>query len=127
MPRSTPVRADPLEYRTNLGRRPRVGVAAHRGRSAGAGFRGRSTLSYIAFKRRSYEEALESAESALVLHRRLDNLPGQAEALERIGDVHLALDERDLARTAWQQAVVILEHLQRATLPDVRRKLAALG
>jgi tetratricopeptide (TPR) repeat protein len=86
-----------------------------------------NTLSYIAFKQRSYGEALESAESALLLHRRLDNLPGQAEALERIGDVHLAIEERDLARAAWRQAVAILEHLQRATLPDVRRKLAALG
>ncbi|MGW6936042.1 ATP-binding protein [Lentzea sp. NPDC054927] len=86
-----------------------------------------NTLSFIKLKQGSYDQSLESAENALLLHKRLGNRPGQAEALERIGDVHLAMNERDDARTAWEQALVILEHLQRANLADVWRKLADLG
>jgi tetratricopeptide (TPR) repeat protein len=86
-----------------------------------------NTLSSIKFKQRSYERALESAERALTLHKHLGNRPGQAEALERIGDAYLAVDERENARAAWKQALVILEQLQRATLADVWRKLADLG
>ena len=111
-----PFTLEALELHRELGEFDKTGEAEALTRSATS----RSSTS-------SYEEALKSAESALVLHRRLDNLPGQAEALERIGDVHRAMDERDLARTAWDQAVAILEHLQRATLPDVRLELAALG
>ncbi|HEX8866853.1 MAG TPA: NB-ARC domain-containing protein [Lentzea sp.] len=84
------------------------------------------SLSYIRLQRGEPTLALETAQEALDLHRHLGNRSGKAEALERIGDAHVALGCAEEAREAWEEAVEILECLQTAVLDEVRRKLEGL-
>ncbi|MGW6448719.1 ATP-binding protein [Lentzea sp. NPDC055074] len=86
-----------------------------------------NTISHIRSLMGEHALALQSAQEALAIHRHIGNRPGEAEALERMGDAQLARGLRDEARSAWLEALVILEELQRATLADVRRKLAELA
>ncbi|WP_394616653.1 ATP-binding protein [Lentzea sp. JNUCC 0626] len=85
-----------------------------------------NTISHIRFLSCEYPLAMGYAEEALALHRQISNRPGEAEALERIGDAELAQGRSGEARIAWEKALVILEELQRPTLAEVRRKLANL-
>ncbi|ANZ38697.1 hypothetical protein BBK82_24145 [Lentzea guizhouensis] len=108
----------------------RAALAAHRDLALRNDHTGEAealnTISFIQLGRGELEPAMRSGEEALTLHRHLGNRPGTAEALERIGDVHRALHRPDDARVAWEEAVAILEELQRATLGEVKRKLAEL-
>lgn len=64
--------------------------------------------------------ALESAQKALVLHRKLGNRPGMVEALSHIGDACRKLGRADGARRAQEEAVAIYANLQGADVADMR-------
>jgi Flp pilus assembly protein TadD len=52
--------------------------------------------------------------------------PHEAGTLTRLGDAYHAAGERERARRAWRQALVLLEQLDQPEADEVRGKLAGL-
>lgn len=85
------------------------------------------TLGLAHLKLGEHAEALACYRRAIEISRDHDNGHSQAIQLTHLGDVHLALDDRDAARESWSAGLVILENLGHPDAEDVRRRLADLG
>jgi DNA-binding SARP family transcriptional activator len=72
------------------------------------------------------DEAADAYERALTLYRSADTRHNLAAALERIGEFRLHTGRADAARTAWSEALAVLEHLESPEADRLRIKLAGL-
>jgi len=70
-----------------------------------------------------YSIAISHYKRVLDLLRANGDLQYQAETLTHLGDTHHATGDRAAARDAWQQAVTILDKLQRPGVDGLRAKL----
>jgi tetratricopeptide (TPR) repeat protein len=71
-------------------------------------------------------EAADSYEHALELYREVDSGHDRVATLERLGEVRLRAGRTDRARTAWSEALAILEGLEDPEAARLRTKLAGL-
>jgi tetratricopeptide (TPR) repeat protein/transcriptional regulator with XRE-family HTH domain len=85
------------------------------------------SLGYIRRQLGEHDEAVACYQNALRLHREFGNLHDQAEALIGLGDTCHSHGDRQAARSAWQQAITILERLDHQDASKVRAKLAGLA
>ena len=70
-----------------------------------------------------YDEALEAYDRALSQYRELGDAYLTADTLIHIGDTHQAADDTGPARTAWREALTILEDLAHPDAESVRTRL----
>jgi DNA-binding SARP family transcriptional activator/tetratricopeptide (TPR) repeat protein len=73
-----------------------------------------------------HEQALTCHQRAVTLMRGSANRAGEALALDFLGDSALAAGKQDLAREAWQTALIVLNELGLPAAGSVRRKLHQL-
>ncbi|MEV4312058.1 tetratricopeptide repeat protein [Actinocrispum sp. NPDC049592] len=71
-------------------------------------------------------EAIPYLEQALRIYQDIADRPTEADTLSHIGDARLALGDIEAARTAWQQALAILEEVGHSDAEEVRGKLQTL-
>jgi hypothetical protein len=63
---------------------------------------------------------------AIDIYRELGARYNEAESLNQLGNVHHASGSQDAARTAWQQALTIMESLRHDDAAELRSKLERL-
>lgn len=68
-------------------------------------------------------DATACYQNALRIFRELEDRLNQAELLDRIGDAYNTAESSCQAEDAWQQALDILDDLQRPEADQVRAKL----
>ncbi|MFC5213301.1 tetratricopeptide repeat protein [Streptomyces coerulescens] len=73
-----------------------------------------------------HSDAAASYERALALYRRAGVVQAEADTLRRLGDTHLTSGQVEQARSAWTQALALLEPLGHADSEAVRTQLEAL-
>ncbi|MEU6201512.1 BTAD domain-containing putative transcriptional regulator [Streptomyces sp. NPDC047061] len=86
-------------------------------------------LGTVYFRLRRHDEAFENYHQALERHRGASNRGRQCETLRNLGDLHLAVGDRDAARSCWQQALTLLEEVEEFDHPEaetLRARLRAL-
>jgi tetratricopeptide (TPR) repeat protein len=83
------------------------------------------SLGQASYQLGQYDEAAASYDRALSIFRELGQRYREAEALEHLGDTRQASGDRPGARHARQQALRVLEDLQRPDADLVRAKLGS--
>ena len=74
-----------------------------------------------------HAEATACCQRALDLHRETGNRWGVAEALGHLGDARHAAGDPEVARTAWEEALAILDDMHHPDADQIRAKLGELG
>jgi tetratricopeptide (TPR) repeat protein/transcriptional regulator with XRE-family HTH domain len=85
------------------------------------------SLGYAHFRLGHYQDAIACFQEAHCRFRELEDRYFQAFILMRLGDVHQAARNRPAARTAWRQALTILDELRHPDASGVRAKLRGCG
>lgn len=86
------------------------------------------SLAFIASRTGGYAQAVQHYQDQLALWRDLGYTNEHASALDRLGRAHLDWGERDLARTAWQEAVRLYRGANRTIDADeLEQRLAKLS
>jgi DNA-binding SARP family transcriptional activator len=70
-----------------------------------------------------YQQARDHQTASLRLFREVDDLNGIAETLDHLGDTHQEAGDETAARTAWEQALDVLDRLKHPGAGSVRDKL----
>jgi tetratricopeptide (TPR) repeat protein/transcriptional regulator with XRE-family HTH domain len=81
------------------------------------------SLGYTEHQLGNFAEATACFERAFSLFREFGDRFYQAEILTHLGDTHYAADEQDAARSAWLQALDILDDLHHPDAGHIRAKL----
>jgi tetratricopeptide (TPR) repeat protein/transcriptional regulator with XRE-family HTH domain len=81
------------------------------------------TIGYSCHQLGSHSEAIASYEQALALFRKDSDPFTEAQIRVHLGDVHRAAGDPGCARTAWRQALAILESIHHPDALEVRAKL----
>jgi DNA-binding SARP family transcriptional activator len=71
--------------------------------------------------------AITSFHRALALFDRQDDRRGRASVLHHLGDAHYAVDERDIARSVWLDALRLFQQVGRHEAREVQAKLDRLA
>ena len=74
-----------------------------------------------------HAEATACCQRALDLHRETGNRWGVAETLGHLGDARHAAGDPEVARTAWEEALAILDDMHHPDADQIRAKLGELG
>ena len=77
------------------------------------------TLGFIDHRTRHHRRAVIRHRRAVDLFRSFGGIAGAVGALEHLGHAHSALGERELARSAWLEAIDLYRQMRRDT--EVRR------
>jgi DNA-binding SARP family transcriptional activator/tetratricopeptide (TPR) repeat protein len=85
------------------------------------------SLGYIYNLLGRQQQAILCYRRALALRRKVGYRYFEARALNSLGDIQRAVGELDFARTAWQEALVILDACEHPDAGQVRAKLHIVG
>lgn len=85
------------------------------------------SLGYAHQQAGHHAEATSCYQQALDLHRGIGSRWGVAETLCHLGDARHAVGDRTAARTAWEEALTILDDLHHPDRDRIRAKLTDLG
>lgn len=104
-----------------------LALAEQQGDREGVGY-ALDNLAYIALQSRQYADAISFHKQALALWDELDHRYNQAGNLDGLAKAHIALNHRDEARRAWEQALDLYQAQQRSTdAARVRQQLDMLS
>ena len=85
------------------------------------------SLGYAHQQLGNHAEATGCYQRALDLHRETDSRWGVAETLGHLGDTRHAAGNPEEARTAWEEALAILDDLHHPDADQIRAKLRQLN
>ena len=70
-------------------------------------------MGYIAHHTRHYRQAIDYYQRAITLFRAVGNSAGFADALDALGHPYVAVAEKDQARTAWNECLLLYQQQER--------------
>lgn len=84
------------------------------------------SLGYVHFQLGNHDDATAYYQQAIDIHRMIGSRLGLAEVLDHLGDVGHAAGDPAKARTAWEEALAILDELHHPEVAPISAKLSKL-
>jgi len=83
------------------------------------------SIAYAYGELEDYPQAIAHYEEAVAMYRILGDLHSEAGSLLRLGDIRLASGDLAAARSAWEQALALLDQVPGADTSEARQRLTA--